>query len=104
MRGVPAKKIEIKIVSSFFLATLQMEENKFSAIIIGDRVITKIDNGQVNGLRITPLEWVQKSNASFHTDAIITFDTNKEAATFFFEKNLKTQPTATRRVILQSET
>ncbi len=57
-----------------------MEENKFSAIIIGDRVITKIDNGQVNGLRITPLKWVQKSNASFHTDATITIDTNKEAA------------------------
>ena len=54
-----------------------MESNKFSAIIIGDRVITKIMD---NGLRITPLKWVQKSNVSFHTDTTITFDTNKESA------------------------
>jgi hypothetical protein len=53
-----------------------MNANKFSAIIIGDRVITKIMD---NRLRITPLKWVQKSDSTFHPDTI-TFDTNKEAS------------------------
>lgn len=60
-----------------------MEANKFSPILIDgdiimrDCVITKFMD---NGLRITPLEWYQKSNVSFCVHAIITFDTNKEQA------------------------
>ena len=60
----------------FFVITNTMNANKFSAIIIGDRVITKIMD---NKLRITPLKWFQKSNSSLHPDTIM-FETNKEAS------------------------